>query len=33
MTTRRQVTIVMVAMLALFAVGQMFLWSIPGVAR
>jgi len=33
MTTRRQVTIVMITMLFLFAVGQMFLWTIPLAGR
>jgi hypothetical protein len=33
MTTRRQVTIVMIAMLFLFAAGQMFLCSLPLAGR
>jgi hypothetical protein len=29
MTTRKQVAIVMLAMLALFAAGQVLLWTLP----
>ena len=33
MTTRKQVAIVMLAMFALFAVGQILLWTLPLAGR
>lgn len=33
MTTRKQVAIVMFAMFALFAAGQVLLWTIPLIER
>jgi hypothetical protein len=33
MTTRKQVAIVMLTMFALFAVGQLLLWTLPLAGR